>query len=362
LEALLMLDKNRTSARSLLLFFFSLLLLSVIVYGVREREVTGINTISRESLAMDTIIRVSVSSGKTPEELDRVLDGVFLLIANLDDSLSMHKPSSDISRVNTHAGREPVKVARRTATVLREALAAAELTGWAFDATIGPITALWRIRDAENPRLALPEDHEIKEALSLVGGDMMTVSGDDTVYLEKAGMKIDLGGIAKGFAAAEAGSFLSEAGIESALIDLGGNVLAVGNRPNGTPWRIGVQHPYRPRGEPICSITVNGASVITAGVYERFTEIGGKRYPHIFDPSTGRPVEGNLLSATVVAEDPAMGDALSTAFMTLGLEKSKKMLETLPGVEAIFISKSEDGEPELYVTSGIHGFVKEARR
>ncbi|MDR1515386.1 MAG: FAD:protein FMN transferase [Synergistaceae bacterium] len=352
-------DKNRTAARAFLLCFFSLLLVGAIIYSIRERGGTRVNERSRESLAMDTIIRVSVNSGKTPEELDRILDGAFELIAGLDDSLSMHKASSDISRVNANAGQKPVKVAPRTAAVLWTAAAAANLTDGAFDVTIGPVTALWQIRDAKNSRLTLPGRDEIEDALSLVGADMMTVSADNLIYLKKEGMKLDLGGIAKGFAASETGNFLAEAGIESALIDLGGDVLALGSRPNGAPWRIGIQHPYRPRGEPICSITVNGASVITAGVYERFIKIGGKRYPHIFDPRTGRPIEGSLLSATVVTDDPTTGDALATAFMTLGLEKSKKLLESLPGVEAIFVSRGQaDDEPELYVTSGIKGLVK----
>jgi thiamine biosynthesis lipoprotein len=240
-------------------------------------------------------------------------------------------------------------------------VAISRLTGGAFDPTIGPVTALWRIGDAQNPRLRLPDDGEIEAALSLVGADMVTVSPDDRVYLAKAGMKIDLGGIAKGFVSAEIGDFLTASGIGSALIDLGGNVVAVGNRPNGTPWRIGIQHPYRPRGEPICSIEVSGVSVITAGVYERYVEIDGKRYPHIFDPRTGRPVEGDLLSATVVSDDPTTADALSTAFMAMGLEKSKELLESLPGTEAVFVSRGTGEEPELYATAGIKGLARMAR-
>ncbi|MDR1020331.1 MAG: FAD:protein FMN transferase [Synergistaceae bacterium] len=354
-------DKGRGGARVFLAFFLCLLFVCAYIYRIREERGDGMNVRSRESLAMDTIIRVSLHSCKTPEELERILDGTFALIASLDSELSMFKPSSGIALVNASSGQAPVKVSRETSRAVSASLALFRLTGGAFDPTIGPVTALWRIGDAKNPRLRLPDNREIEEALALVGADMATVSPDDRVYLSRAGMKIDLGGIAKGFVSAEAGNFLAAAGVESALIDLGGNVLTVGSRPNGTPWKIGIQHPYRQRGEPICSIEVSGAAVITAGVYERYVEIDGKRYPHIFDPHTGRPVEGDLLSVTVVSEDPTAGDALSTAFMALGLEKSKELLESLPGVEAIFVSKGTGAEPELYATVGIKGLTRIAR-
>jgi thiamine biosynthesis lipoprotein len=353
-----MIDKKRAAARVLLTFFFSLLILAGFALRFWDAKEANLNTRSRESLAMDTIIKISVSSAKTPEDLELILNGAFGIISDLDGKFSMHIQSSDISLVNANAGIKPVRVSSETADVVRTSLAVAELTDGAFDPTIGPISALWRIQDGTNPRRRLPDDTEISDTLSLVGKEMAKASEDGWIYLEKPGMKLDLGGIAKGYVSAAVGNFLISAGVKSALIDLGGNVVAVGNRPNGGPWRIGIQHPYRPRGEPVCSITVSGTSVITAGVYERYIEIGGKKYTHIFDPRTGRPVEGDLLSVTIVAEDPTVGDALSTAFMTMGIEKSKKLLESVPGIEAIFVTKGEGDAVELTTTGGIKGLIR----
>ena len=355
-----MIDKKRTRM-AFCVFFFSALIITGLAMLYRDAKGASMNTRSRESLAMDTIMRISIHSAKAPEELDMILDGAFGIIADLDGHLSMHMPSSDISLVNVNAGQSPVPVSQETASAVWASLAIAQRTGGAFDPTIGPVSDIWKTRSVENPRGEVPDDAEIREALSLVGASMAHVSADNRIYLEKQGMKLDLGGIAKGYASGAVRDFLISAGVESALIDLGGNVFVIGTAPGrakGDPWRIGIQHPYRPRGEIICSIAANGTSVITAGVYERYVEIGGKKYTHIFDPRTGHPVDGDLLSVTIVAEDPAAGDALSTAFMAIGVEKSKKLLESFPGVEAIFITKGQGAEPDVTATEGIKGLIK----
>jgi thiamine biosynthesis lipoprotein len=352
-----MIDKKHAEVRAFLGFFFPLLIIAGLAFRLWDAKGANMNTRSRETLAMDTIIKISISSGKTPEDLDLILDGAFSLISGIEGKLSMHMPSSDISLANANAGRKPVRVSSETADVVRTSLAVAELSDGAFDPTIGPVSVLWGTQGEGKRRSLFPDDAEISGALSLVDRKMAKVDGDDRIYLEKTGMKLDLGGVAKGYASAVVRDFLISAGIKSALIDLGGNVLVVGDRQDGTPWRIGIQHPGRPRGEPICSIAVSGTSVITAGVYERYIEIEGKKYTHIFDPRTGTPIESGLLSVTVVSEDPTVGDALSTAFMVIGLKKSKKLLESLPGIDAIFVSEGNGGTPEIHATAGIRGLV-----
>jgi thiamine biosynthesis lipoprotein len=326
-------------------------LAGTVIYRVRG---FGMNTRYRESLAMDTLVSVSVSSNKTPSETERILDGVFSLIDDLNKKLSMHNVSSDISRVNAGSGVISVRVAPETAKVLESALALAALTGGAFDPTIGPITALWRVNYREEPREALPSEPEITLALDLVDYRMVSILSPDKIFLVKRGMALDLGGIAKGYVSGAVMNFLKESGIKSAMIDLGGNLAVLGSRPDGELWRVGVQHPLRPRGEPICSVAVHDSSVITAGVYERFIEIGGKTYTHIFDPFTGSPVDGGLLSATVVTEDPTKGDALSTAFMVMGEAGARRLLNELPGVEAIFVSAGPDGRLDVTATDGLN--------
>ncbi|MDR3255899.1 MAG: FAD:protein FMN transferase [Synergistaceae bacterium] len=317
----------------------------------------GMNSRSRDGVAMDTLVSVSVHSRKSADELDRILDGAFELIASLDKKLSMHDASSDISRANAGAGSSGVSVSPEVFGLLFQALRIAEISGGAFDPTVGPLSVLWRAGDRDNPRDEPPDAAEIASALSLVGCGMLSLRAPDEISLEKAGMKLDLGGVAKGYASGAVGNFLKRSGVESALVDLGGNVLALGGRPNGERWRIGVQHPLRRRGEPICSIEIEDSSVITAGVYERFTEMSGRRYTHIFDPRTGRPVEGELLSVTVITDDPTTGDALSTAFMVMGMERAMALADDL-GVEAIFLSARNGAEVELTTTNGLDGRVR----
>jgi thiamine biosynthesis lipoprotein len=269
----------------------------------------------------------------------------------------MHDASSDVSRVNASAGGSGASVSPEVFEVLSQALRIAKKSNGAFDPTVGPLSALWRVGDHDNPRDEPPDAAEIASAISLVGYEMLSLSSSYEVRLEKAGMKLDLGGVAKGYASGAVGDFLKKSGVESALIDLGGNVLALGVRPNGERWRIGVQHPLKRRGEPICSVEIDNSSVITAGVYERFTEMVGRSYTHIFDPRTGYPLEGDLLSVTVITDDPTAGDALSTAFMVMGIEKAATLAGEL-GVEAIFLSARDGGEVELTATKGLDGRVR----
>ncbi|MDR3255118.1 MAG: FAD:protein FMN transferase [Synergistaceae bacterium] len=344
--------KHAVRAAFLVMFFVCA---AIAVWFFRSSGV-GMNSGSRDGLSMDTLVSVLVHSRQTPNEINLMLDGAFELIDGFDKKLSMHDPSSDVSRVNASAGLAAVKVAPETFEALSSALRIAEVSGGAFDPSVGPISTLWRVGDRENPLTEIPKADEIEATLSLVGYNMVSTEAPDKIFLENSGMKLDLGGVAKGYVSGEVGDFLRANGVESAILDLGGNVLVVGGRPDGEAWRIGVQHPLKPRGEPICSVAIRDSSVITAGVYERFVEIGGKRYAHIFDPRAGRPVEGNLLSATVISDDPAVGDALSTAFMVMGIGSSKELAARL-GVEAIFVYSGEDGGVEVTTTDGLEGRV-----
>jgi thiamine biosynthesis lipoprotein len=162
-------------------------------------------------------------------------------------------------------------------------------------------------------------------------------------------MMIDLGGIAKGYAADEAAKILRELGQEHALINFGGNVVAIGSRPDGTPWRIGIQHPERSRGDTLCIVAVTDATVVTSGKYERFFEEEGTRYHHIIDTSTGYPVENGLSSVTIVTDSSMKADALSTAVFTLGLEAGLELVQGFDGVEAVIVTE----ESTIHVTEGI---------
>jgi len=246
---------------------------------------------------------------------------------------------SGVLAINRQAGVAPVKVRAELIEVLETALRYAELSGGAFDPTVGPLVKLWGIgTDARR----IPAPDEIAAALELVDWRGLIVDRDSgTAFLLKKGMEIDLGAVAKGYAADEAARIAREGGVKRGIIDLGGNILALGRRGEKgretAPWRVGIQNPLGVRGEYIGVLLVRDASVVTSGVYERYFEADGKRYHHILSTANGYPVENGLLSVTIVTGSSTEADALSTAVFALGYERGRPLIESIPGVYAIFV-------------------------
>lgn len=315
----------------------------------------GMRTATRDGVAMDTLVRLTVNAPKSSAsqgDLDALLDEAINLIDALDKKISMYDPDSDLSRLNSSPAGKPVSVDRDLFWALESAREMAEITDGAYDPTIGAVTALWR--DGRGG-FKVPSERELARVLPLVGHANLKLSAQGEATLAKKGVRIDLGGIGKGFASQAVAELFRSRGIRSALIDLGGNVVVVGGRADGKPWRIGIQDPAKARGTPLVAIEVYNSSVITAGVYERKWEAGGTEYTHIFDPATGVPISGDLESVTVVTDDPTAGDALSTAFMVMGAASALDLLRILPGVEAVFVSKKNgaDADREILATSGL---------
>jgi thiamine biosynthesis lipoprotein len=311
---------------------------------------------------MDTVVRMTASAAKSEAELGEILEGAFGLLDEMEQKFSMRDPDSEISAVNAASGAEWVKISRDTYAVLASSVNAARLTGGAFDPTVGALTLLWQRRLADGK---IPEDGEITEAVRKTGFRKLLLSAPDGAFLDIPGGSVDLGGIAKGYASAAVRDYLREKGITSALIDLGGNVVAMGGRAERgeterAPWRVGIQHPAKPRGAPICVLDISEGAVITAGVYERFREVGGRRYTHIFVPETGRPVDGELESVTVVSNDPAQADALSTAFMVMGEREALRLLSIIPGCDAVFVSRGARRADayRITATAGLEGMLQ----
>ncbi len=172
--------------------------------------------------------------------------------------------------------------------------------------------------------------------------------------LRKKGQAIDLGAIAKGYTADELKKVFLNYNISSAFLSLGGNIYALGNKTDKTPWNIGVQNPLNPRGSQLGVVPVSNKSIVTSGNYERFFEKNGKRYHHIFDTKTGYPAEKGLISISIISDKSIDGDALSTSVYTLGLDEGKKLIENLKGVEAVFVTNDK----KVYITSGLKDTFK----
>lgn len=264
-------------------------------------------------------------------------------ILELHRCFSFFEPGSDIFKINEHAGIKPVSVHQDTIFVLSHALAYGRETQGAFDITSGAVGRLWRdaIRSAQ-----IPSESEIAECRCLSGlSDLILDKAEGTAFLRRNGQQIDLGGIAKGYAADEAVRILKKYKVHNALINFGGTVIAIGREQ-----KIGIQNPYQKNGESMADIAVENKAVVTSGTYERGFFFKGRRYHHIIDPRTGRPADSGLLSVTLIGKSAMELDALATGICVLG-EKSGLPLLEKSGLEAVFISNSG----EIRITGGLQG-------
>ncbi len=261
--------------------------------------------------------------------------------------LSRTAEGSDVWRVN-HAGGQPVEVSDDTIVILRCAMAVSEASGGAFDVTIAPVSTIW---DFTSGAAVLPDAEALAAAAELVDWTKISVDGN-TVTLP-AGMMIDLGGIAKGYIADRIKQYLKDKGVEHAILSFGGNVIAIGVKPDGSDWKVGVQDIDRPTGETMMVLRNSGGSTVTSGTYERGFDLDGVRYHHLLDPATGWPVQNGLASVTILCDSSMIGDALSTAVFVLGPEEGLALVESLQGTEAILITNSRD----VILSSGAEEYI-----
>lgn len=269
----------------------------------------------------------------TGEESGDALRPAIARVHEIESRMSAFLPESDLGRLAESAGKSPAEISPDTFALLEKAKHYAQLSGGAFEPTIRPLTKLWGIG---KKACFVPSEEEIAAAMSLVNWRSLQLKSGCRAYLEKPGQAVDLGGIAKGYAADEVRRILLENGVASAMINLGGNISAVGSRPDGSPWRIGVQNPFAPRGEFLGTLEVRDRTVVTSGVYERYFYRDGVRYHHILDPRTGKPVRNGLMSVTAVCGSSADADALTTALFVLGPQAGAPLLRQ-SGADAIFV-------------------------
>ena len=294
---------------------------------------------SRAEFALGTICHVTLYE----QGREWIYRDIFSRIREIENLMSVNIPSSDVSRINAAAGIAPVQVHEEVFRVIERAVFFAELSGGAFDPTVGPLVSLWNISD-EDPRL--PSREEIDEVLPLINWrDIELDASECSVFLKRRGMALDLGAIAKGYAADEAAEVIRNARINRAIINLGGDVVILGERKDKNPWRVGVQDPNREVNNFLGVLLVPAAdeaesfktSVVTSGVNERFFEKDGERFHHIFSPVAGYPVKNGLLSVTIIAANSMDADAFSTLVFVLGFEEGTALLDSFPGADAVFV-------------------------
>ena len=291
-------------------------------------------TVQKTTLLMDTVVTITLYDWTD----ETTIDTAFQEISRLEALLSVDQEGSDLDKLAKAAGKAWVDIAPETEEVLRLAKEYFTLSHGHFDVTAGPLIDLWNIHDGEGH---YPTQEELAKVLPLINSDDLLVE-DGKAYLSRQGMIADLGAIAKGYIADQVKSVLEEQGVEHAVLDLGRNILLIGGKTEDTGFTVGIQDPNQAEGTLAGLIQATGKSIVTSGIDERYFTYEGKRYHHVLDPFTGFPADTGLASATILSDSSAQGDALSTTCLLLGATDGMALVESLDGVEALFITT--DGE------------------
>lgn len=296
--------------------------------------------IQRTGFYFDTVITITLYG----EENASYLDQCMTMADHYEKLFSATLPDSDVSRINAAAG-SPVTVDEETVALLEKGLEYCELSNGAFDITIGRLSSLWHFSDNEGE---VPTEADIAAALATVDYHAVEINGTQ-VTLANPDAAIDLGGIAKGYIADRMKEYLTGQGVTSGHINLGGNVLTLGEKSDHSPYTIGIQKPFAQDNSAYATVKVTDKSIVSSGVYERSFTVDGVLYHHILSTATGYPVENNLLGVTIISNESVDGDGLSTVCFSLGLEQGLALIEALPDTEAVFITE----DMEAHTTSGI---------
>ena len=323
---------NRGSA------LFAAVLLLCLLTACGNKQASGW---SRSLFAMDTYFDLTIYDGQA----EAALDAAAHMIRRLEDLWSVTRENSELYTLN-HSGGLPVELSSETEDLLARALALAEETGGAFDPTVYPLLTAWGFT---TQKYRIPAQEEIDSLLQYTGYSRVQMQGNRVSLPEK--VQLDFGGIAKGYTGGQLAHMLRrEYGVTSALLNLGGNVQAVGSKPDGSRWRIGIRDP---RTDGVLGILeAADTAVVTSGGYERhFTGEDGQAYCHIIDPATGYPVKNDVLSVTVVGEDGAVCDALSTALFVMGADMAADYWRVYGDFEMILLTDCQT----IYITDGLAG-------
>lgn len=326
---------------------FLIIFAAVFYFNNSSDDLKGV-TVSRSEFLMDTIVDLKVHGIKAEE----AVKASFEKMEAVENKMSKTIKTSDIYRINQNAADKWVKIDKSTFKVIQKAVEYAQKTEANFDPTIAPLVEVWGIGTEE---AKIPEAEQIEKAKALVDYNNLLLDSDNyRVKFSQRGMALDLGGIAKGYAADEVYKVLKSYGLKSALVNLGGNVLTLGTKKDGSLWKIGIQDPRRQRGSVMAALELSDQTLVTSGNYERYFEKDGVIYHHLINPETGKPTRNNLLSVSIITENSFEADALSTSAYIMGLDRGRKLIESLPGVEAIFVTEAN----QLYLSSGLQEKVE----
>lgn len=308
-------------------------LLTALIFALLPLSGCGGKAQTATLTAMDTVMTLTVYGKR------ELLNGCEERILDLEKKLSVTDKTSELSALNANGS---AKLSDDTAELIRRALALCAETDGALDITIYPVVRAWGFTAGE---YRVPSDAELAALLELVDYGKAELEGNECRL--PGGTLIDLGAVAKGYTADVLAAYLRENGVKSAILNLGGNVYALGSRPDGKPWRVGIADPF---GEDYAAVvSVTDKAVVTSGGYQRFFEQDGVTYQHIIDPATGHPVDNGLASVTIIGDEGLVCDALSTALFVMGLDRASEFWRAHGGFDAVFI----DADGGIYITEGL---------
>ena len=303
---------------------------------------------SRSERLMGTTITVSICD----PQADELLAHCFELLRSYEHRFSANDASSELMEVNHQAGIAPVQVHPDLFELIALGTLHSQAKNSHLNIAIGPLVQTWRI-GFSNARRPAPE--EIEQAILKIDPQQIQLDQENyTVFLKRPGMKIDLGALAKGYSADLIATYLRGKEIKDALIDLGGNILTVGQHPvKQQPWRIGIQNPVEKRGNHLLVLSIKDKSVVTSGIYERHLEVDGQSFHHIFDSATGYPVETDLASITIISDRSVDGEIWTTRLFGDSSTSILNTIESLPGIETLLVSQSG----KIAYTSGLQSYL-----
>lgn len=291
--------------------------------------------VSKTSYYLDTTCQIDIF-GMEEDQASSIIDDAFMVCADYELLLSKTKEDSDIWKIN-HAKGKAVECDKDTIEVIEKGIYYGDLSKGKFDITIGKVTDLWDFH-ADEPKV--PEKAKVSDCLSHVGYKMIKIDGNK-VSLSDPDAQIDLGGIAKGYICDKVTAFLKDNGVESAIVNLGGNIAVIGQKNGKDDFMVGIEKPFSDRSEVVGAVAAHDKTFVTSGIYERCFEQDGKTYHHILDVKTGYPVDSNIISVSIISDlgESVNCDGLSTLCLTLGVDEATRLINSIDGVEAVFIDK-----------------------
>jgi thiamine biosynthesis lipoprotein len=321
-------------------FASSLLLCLLLIVDLACAEVT---TVRRTQILMGTLVSVT-SVAQDKETAQRAAASALTEIRRLEELLSTWVATSELSHLNAAAGRESVHISRDTMQVLTRSLEIARLTEGGFNIAVGPAVQAWGVTEQSN----IPSQEQLDRLFPLVDLSALQLNeAAGTAYLTRVGMRLDVGGIGKGFAADRAVEAMRAAGATAGVVALSGDIKTFGRMPDGEAFLFGIQHP-RKETALVGTIELHDEAISTAGDYERFFARAGVRYHHILDPRTLQPAR-ECQSVTVIAKEGVMADGLDTGIFVMGPKRGMELVERLPDVEAVIV----DRDGSILVSSGL---------